>query len=131
MSIRNIQFAVDGETGTRKDNLGKGVTWLKVVEAGIAALEGASEEKEEAPEAPKYKFRIAPDDGVLVREFDILKDNQWRTVPVDDIQIGDSFRVRDDGRVLEFENFKRFVKYDDVLKDSNGYIFIPVEAYTK
>jgi hypothetical protein len=133
MSIRNIQFAVDGETGERKDLLKK-VTWPMIVEAGLAHYENEKEPSEPAPtesaeqppSAEKYYLMIEPAKGVH-REFDALREDRWITVPFEEIKIGETFRVRDDANVLMVQGFKKFRRDGDPLT-REGYEYVEVVA---
>jgi len=62
MGVRSVQFSVDESMGQRKDALGRGITWNKVVEAGIAVYEGQKPDTPSQPApGPQPGERLAPD----------------------------------------------------------------------
>lgn len=122
--IRNVQFAVPEKLGKAKDQLKK-VTWPMIVEAGITHYQNTNgtEKPEEEKTSENYYFRLDKEEKVLVREFDLLADNQWVMKPFEEIPIGATFRTRDDAAVLSVEGYKRFVRVGDpFVKDGQNYV---------
>ena len=120
---RNIHFATDTEWGERKDALGKTATWEKVVQAGIITLEKEMNKvpEEEALKEPAY-FVLDKSPEALIREFDVLKDNMWVTVPFDAIPLKGVFRVREDATVIKTEGHKELIKLSQSFnKDGISY----------
>jgi hypothetical protein len=129
MSVRNVQFAVSQEVGSRKDKL-KGVTWYMIVEAGIAAFEknGVSKKKKppkkkeserelenEIKAGEKFLLNETLNEDVLTREYDVVQENMWVTFTFEEIAINQNFRVRETKKngttsVLKVGGFKEFKK---------------------
>jgi len=138
MPVKNVQFAYDSSIWNRKNEIAKALgkcTWPMVMEAGITALEEQAKlkpEKTEVPEPEEPKepqvryLQIDVPLNVEKREFDILRNNQWRTCPVDEIEIEAIFRVRDDGIVQDFDGVKKFIKksHQEAKQDGCNYVAV-------
>ncbi len=117
---RTIHFAIDNEWGERKDSLGKKNTWEKVIQEGIIALE-KTVQPPESPKKPAY-FILDKSEDVLVREFDMVKDNVWVTVAFNEIPLKGKFRVREDAKVIKTEGHKEMIKLgEEFIKDGASY----------
>ena len=125
---RTVHFATDTSWGERKDNLGKAVTWQKVIETGISVLEGNSPKLVDkavttsgpvAPAEPGY-FQLDKNDGAMIREFDMVKDNVWVTIPFSEIPLREKFRVREDHGVIKTDGHKEMIKLGESFSKDNA-----------
>jgi len=137
MGVKITQFAYDDEWNQRK--LATKATWKQVMEAGIIALEGGvtpavkekpaieqpesppEPKKEEVEETQQYYLQLDRPENTSKREFHVLLKTpdpdkperiliSWNPSPFSEIDMDRTFRIMDDGVLVQLEGFTRFKK---------------------
>lgn len=143
MGVKSTQIAYDKHWYDRKMSLGSGVTWQVILRAGIISLEelkkadklqdtvkflkiendeNSSTPRVEAPKAeePKtIKIIINKPTHVKMRAFDVVRNNAYVTVPFEQIDLYESFRIRDDNKVVVVNGKKEFKLSKDIIKQGS------------
>lgn len=124
MAIIHVQFSVESQLKDRKNAisnvLGKKITWLDTVSAGIDYLESqVSKDKEPQKQEEKPKaFYLYLDNmhGIKERKFETVIEGAWEDVEFKQIPIDSPFRIRDDGSIMKVGDISIFVKKSEAFR---------------